>query len=347
MKNLLKNARLKKGLKMKELAAALNVDQALVSKFESGKRLPTETQVRLLARELDLPLNDLLTAWLKERVLGEIKDYPVAMDVISLLQEEMAKYNVAKKRPTSKRIQKILDEIDFCKAKLDKKRQYDSYRIAEALELEYIYDSNRIEGNTLTLRETDLVINQGLTIAGKSMQEHLEAINQKEAIAYIHFLIGKEGAVTEREILSIHNLILRGINSSEAGKYRHVQVMIGGSRHMPPSPLELKDEMNLLFSWYEQHKHIHPVILAAEMHERLVTIHPFIDGNGRTSRLLMNLILLKNGYVIANLKGDYESRMKYYNALEEAQVNENKDDFIELIAQTELACIQRYLAILG
>lgn len=347
MKNLLKTARHAKGLKVKELAALLLIDQALVSKFESGKRLPTEAQVYLLAKHLGIPLNDLLTVWLKEKVLNEIKPYPVAMDVISIVQEEMARYNVAKKRVISKRIQDILNEIDSCKVKLDHKRKYDSYRIREALELEYIFDSNRIEGNTLTLRETDLVINQGLTISGKSMQEHLEAINHKEAVAYINFLIEKDSVITEREVLSIHNLILRGINSPEAGKYRDLQVMIQGSKHMPPSAFELKREMNLFFSWYEQHKHIHPVVLAAEMHERLVTIHPFIDGNGRTSRLLMNLILLKNGYVIANLKGDYESRMKYYNALEDAQVNENKDNFIELIALTELECIKRYLSILG
>ncbi len=347
MKNLLKTARLSKGLKVKELAAILQVDQALVSKFESGKRMPTEDQLHLLARHLDLPLNDLLAAWLKEKVINEIKPYAVAMDVISMVQEEMARYNVAKKRLISKRIQDILDEIDSCKVQLDYKRKYDSYRVREALELEYIFDSNRIEGNTLTLRETELVVNKGLTISGKSMQEHLEAINHKEAIAYIHLLIDKNTAITEREVLSIHNLILRGINSAQAGKYRDLQVMIQGSRHMPPSPFELRDEMNLFFSWYEQHKHIHPVVLAAEMHERLVTIHPFIDGNGRTSRLLMNLILLKNGYVIANLKGDYDSRMNYYNALEEAQINENKDNFIELIALTELECIKRYLSVLG
>ncbi|MGV3631082.1 MAG: Fic family protein [Bacteroidota bacterium] len=346
MKNLIKTARLQKGLKVKELAALMLVDQSIISRFESGKRVPTEAQVYLLAKYLDISINELLAAWLKERVMNELKPYPVAMDVISMVQEEMARYNVAKKRIISSRIQDILNEIDACKTKLDHKRSYDSYRIREALELEYIYDSNRIEGNTLTLRETDLVINKGLTISGKSMQEHLEAINHKEAISYINFLIEKDAVITEREILSIHNLILRGINSAEAGTYRNQNVMIQGSKHMPPSYFGLRSEMNLFFSWYEQHKHIHPVVLAAEMHERLVTIHPFIDGNGRTSRLLMNLILLKNGYVIANLKGDYDSRMKYYTALEEAQVNENKDDFIELIALAELECIRRYLSVL-
>ena len=102
------------------------------------------------------------------------------------------------------------------------------------------------------------------------------------------------------------------------------------------------------FLWMEENKNkLHPVILAAEMHERLVTIHPFIDGNGRTSRLIMNLILLQNGYVIANIKGDYETRIKYYQSLETAQTSGNKEDFILLVAQIEKECMQRYLDIIS
>ena len=114
---------------------------------------------------------------------------------------------------------------------------------------------------------------------------------------------------------------------------------------MPPQPFLVKQEMEELIIWYKtNYKKMHPVILAAEMHERLVTIHPFIDGNGRTSRLLMNLILLQHGYVIANIKGTSESRIKYYNALEKCQVTQNKEDFLLFIAQTEKDCLERYLS---
>jgi Fic family protein len=106
-------------------------------------------------------------------------------------------------------------------------------------------------------------------------------------------------------------------------------------------------EMEELYLWYfENKKRLHPVILAAEMHERLVCIHPFIDGNGRTSRLLMNLILLQNGYVIANIKGELTSRMTYYDALESCHAEKNKENFLLFIAQTELDCLERYLSIL-
>ena len=216
------------------------------------------------------------------------------------------------------------------------------------IRLEFNYNSNHLEGNTLTLRETDLVINEGLTISGKSMREHLEAINHQEAIGYIKQLMESGFSFTESELLSIHNLILRGIIPEDAGRYRKVQVMIKGSSHMPPQPYLVAKEMENYFLWYEsEKKKLHPVVLAAEMHERLVTIHPFIDGNGRTSRLVMNLILLQHDYVIANIKGDYDNRMNYYNALETAQTKNNKEDFLLYIAQIEKESLERYLSIIG
>lgn len=156
-----------------------------------------------------------------------------------------------------------------------------------------------------------------------------------------------QNVINEREVLTIHNLILRGIIPEEAGKYRLVQVMIKGSAHKPPQPFLVAKQMEEYFEWYRQNKgRLHPVVLAAEMHERLVTIHPFIDGNGRTSRLLMNLILLANGFVIANIKGDSENRMNYYDSLEKVQTKKSKESFLLLIAQVEKACLERYLSIL-
>jgi Fic family protein/DNA-binding XRE family transcriptional regulator len=347
MKNLIQLSRKKKGYSIKEIANLSGIDAAIISKIESGKRLPTEKQLYLISQHLDIPYKELLILWMKQKMFDEIKNYEVAEEVVSLLHEDVVKYNISKRRIISNQIQDILNQIDRYKHLLDTKRKYDNYRIKEALELEYTFQSNRIEGNTLTLRETDLVINEGLTISGKSMREHLEAINHKEAIDYIYFLLKKNGVINEREVKKIHNLILRGIDTEQAGMYRKVQVIIKGSSFIPPNAFSIEDEMQHLFEWYEQHKQIHPVLLAAEMHERLVTIHPFIDGNGRISRLLMNLILLQHGYVIANLKGDSEARLNYYEALELAQTKDNKDDFIALIAQSELDCIKRYVSLLG
>lgn len=347
MKTLLKNAREIKGLKTREVAQELKIDQALISKFENGTRRPTKDQVAKLSSFLNINYETLMIAWLKERILYEIGDDELALKAMDLVQEE--KTNYIKSSPKlSNNLISLLDEIDALKKKLDQFRQYDSFRISQALELEYTFESNRIEGNTLTLRETDLVINEGLTISGKSMREHLEAINHQEAIGYIKHLMEKNSILNEREVLSIHNLILRGIHPEDAGRYRRVQVMIKGSSFMPPQPFMVAKEMEDFFIWYETNKNnLHPIVLAAEMHERLVTIHPFIDGNGRTSRLVMNLILLQNGYVIANIKGDYDSRMQYYNALEIAQTKNKKEDFLLFVAQIEKESLERYLQIIA
>ena len=349
MKFVLKTARENKGLMTREVAQLLGIDQALVSKFESGTRKPTREQVVKLAQILELDTNELLVTWLKEKILYEIGNDELALKAMRAAEEEI-KYNLTPiiKTAIPKALKSIISEIDKGKKKLDKIRAFDSYRIAQALELEYTFESNRIEGNTLTLKETDLVINEGLTISGKSMREHLEAINHKEAIEYVKHLIDKKSILNEREMLAIHNLILRGIDQAHAGKYRNVQVMIKGSGHVPPAPYLVAKQMEDYFIWYETHKTLlHPVLLAAEMHERLVTIHPFIDGNGRTSRLVMNLILLKHGFVIANIKGDVKSRMSYYNALEKAQTGGDKTPFFTLVAEYELQAIERYLNILG
>ena len=348
MKTLLKNAREQKGLKTREVAQILGIDQALISKFENGSRKPTKDQVVKLATLLGIDFETLMVAWLKEKIIYEIGQDEFALKAMNILREELENSYVAVKNSLSKNLLSILKEIDALKAKLDQFRQFDSYRIAQALELEYTFESNRIEGNTLTLRETDLVINEGLTISGKSMREHLEAINHQEAIGYIKHLMEINNSLNEREVLSIHNLILRGIMPEDAGKYRRVQVMIKGSSFMPPQPFMVSKEMEDFYIWYETNKNsLHPIILSAELHERLVTIHPFIDGNGRTSRLVMNLILLQNGYVIANIKGDYDNRMRYYNALETAQTKNNKEDFLLFVAQIEKESLERYLEIIG
>ncbi len=323
-------------------------DVKLISKFESGSRKPTREQVAKLAQVLEIDYDSLMIAWLKEKILYEIGDDALTIKAMNLVQEEIESNYKSIKSSVSKNLQSLLNEIDTLKSKLDQFRQFDSFKINQSLELEYTFESNRIEGNTLTLRETDLVINEGLTISGKSMREHLEAINHVEAIAYIKQLMERNFPLNERELLSIHNLILRGIIPEDAGRYRRVQVMIKGSSHLPPQPYIVPKEMEDYFIWFEENKNkLHPVILSAEMHQRLVTIHPFIDGNGRTSRLIMNLILLQNGYVIANIKGDYDTRMNYYQSLETSQTSNNKEDFLLFVAGIEKECLERYLSIIS
>lgn len=228
----------------------------------------------------------------------------------------------------------MTEELDQLKVELNRLRHLQGDKVTRAFEIEYTYESNKIEGNTLTLQETALVIEKGLTVGGKTLNEHLEAVNHTYAIEYIKELSRDNQSISERDLLQIHSLILKGIDNINAGQYRKVQVLISGAKHVPPQPYSVAKEMEELFIWYNENKNkLHPVILSAEMHERLVTIHPFIDGNGRTARLLMNLILLQNGFPIAILKGDSESRLKYYNVLEIAQTESNKQPFIDFITE--------------
>lgn len=248
-------------------------------------------------------------------------------------------------------LHEIRTQIDELKARLASARPLPEaalHKIEEALAIEYTYESNRIEGNTLTLQETALVIEEGLTIGGKSLREHLEAINHNEAIAFIKDIAQGEEPITERTILQIHALILRGIDRQNAGRYRTVPVLISGSRHVPPQPYLIEKQMeDFLLRFREMESEgIHPVDIAAYLHDELVRIHPFIDGNGRTSRLLMNLYLLRHGYVMVLLKGDAESKLAYYKALETSHVDKNPAPFRQLVEEAELAALQRYIQLI-
>lgn len=248
-------------------------------------------------------------------------------------------------------LNQILSEIDKLKSDLSDKRPLPKEaldKIQKALDIEYTYESNRIEGNTLTLQETALVVNEGVTIGEKPMREHLEAINHAEAISYIKDIAKDKIEIDERLIKDIHALILHAIDRDNAGRYRTVPVMISGSTHMPPQPYLIQPQMENFIRTYNEmvNQKEHPVVIAAYLHDELVKIHPFIDGNGRTSRLLMNLYLLSKGYIIVNLKGDNQSKRRYYEALEKSHIQNDPLDFYTLVAENEKDSLARYLSLL-
>lgn len=192
-------------------------------------------------------------------------------------------------------------------------------------------------------------MNEGVTISGKSMREHLESINHAQSIDFIKDISKDNIEINARLIKEIHAIILHGIDRENAGKYRNIQVMISGSIHMPTQPYLVEYEME---SFIVEYNHMveakeHLVIIAAYLHDELVKIHPFIDGNGRTSRLLMNLFLLSKGYVVVSLKGDNESKRTYYSALEKSHTMNDPIDFYTLVANSEKEAPNRYLSIVG
>jgi Fic family protein len=351
LKDFLKENREKKGLLIREVAHAMHIDSALVSRYEKGERLPPQSSLQKFAETLDITESVLTKYWLADKILEQIKPYAEAKDAIALVEEGMLEYKKAVKAPLSSSLKKILAEADDLKKEIRKHHPLNNSqlnKLNEYFNTNYTYESNRIEGNTLSLQETALVVNKGITISGKSMKEHLEAINHAEALEYIQDLAKGKTLISEKLIKELHFLILKTIDKENAGRFRLSDVRITGSKHVPASHYDIPLEMNKLLQYYNvQKNNLHPVLLAADMHWMLAGIHPFIDGNGRTSRLLMNLLLINKGYVIANVKGDITSRQEYYKSLETAQVNLNTTSFRSLIAQTVVDGLREYNSLLG
>lgn len=347
---LLNETRKTQHLRLREVAQRSGIDQALLSKFECGKRLPTEEQLQLLAATYQLEMRQLRTAWLAEKVLSLVQYEDVAAEVLAFAESRIEYLRSPRSLelpgvpPMLQRKLAAIDELKESWQSHQPLNQLQLNRMKDFFRIEYTFESNRIEGNTLTLQETALVVNEGLTIGGKSMQEHLEAMNHAEAVDFIAALATNGEDLNRRSLLELHSIILRGIDRENAGRYRKVPVRISGSRHEPPQPWQLDKLTEDYFHHYLRQKNsLHPVLLAAEMHERLVSIHPFIDGNGRTARLVMNLILLRNGYTIANLKGDNASRMAYYQALEKVQVDNEPVVFYQLVTDAVESSLHAHL----
>lgn len=245
------------------------------------------------------------------------------------------------------------DEMDFSKldqlkSTLDQHRPLPKEIVAnlhENLIVEWTYNSNAIEGNTLTLQETKVAL-EGITVGGKTLREHFEAISHKEAILFIEELVQRGEMLSELDIKSIHALILKNIDNDNAGKYRQHNVIISGAEHRPVSSLEVPAKMQEFITWYKTDAmKMHPVERAARVHVDFVGIHPFVDGNGRTSRLLMNLELMKSGFPPAVLK--VEDRLAYYKALDFAHTTGDYEPFVEIISNVVEKSFEPYFYALG
>ena len=239
----------------------------------------------------------------------------------------------------------MFETIDRKKALLDEKRPLPKYTLKslrEKLLLEWTYNSNAIEGNTLTMNETKVIL-EGITVGGKTMREHLEVINHRDAISYVENIVHKGEELSEWQIKNLHKLVLKGIDDDYAGVYRDQQVFISGAKHTPPPHYLIKEKMEELMNWYQNEAQtLHFIVRGAMLHAIFVGIHPFIDGNGRTSRLLLNLELMKAGYPPIVIKVD--NRLAYYNALDKAHTTENYSDFIDLVAAEVDDSLDLYLS---
>jgi fido (protein-threonine AMPylation protein) len=221
--------------------------------------------------------------------------------------------------------------------------QLSKEKLREYFRTQHIYHSAGIEGNRLTLQETMLVLKEGITISEKSIQDTVEVKNLGIAFDFFYELAQQNIPITENYLKQIHQLVVGNDPYLNAGNYRNVGVIITGSAHTPPEPFEIQFKMQELMDWlndnYEQEN---PIILAAVVHHELAKIHPFSDGNGRTARLLLNLILMKKGYPICSIKRT--ERPRYYEAMSDAD-NGNYHQIVELVAENCYELFAQYIRI--
>lgn len=245
-------------------------------------------------------------------------------------------------------MQDILKMIQEKKVRLDSLRPFPKAFIAnmdEWLKIELTYTSNAIEGNTLTRQETAQIVEKGITVKGKSITEHLEAINHAKAYQYVQELNFKSiKEINQRTILDIHAIILRNIDSINAGIYRNIPVRIAGSTVTLPNPLKVPELMEEFVKWLHQTED-NLVKIAVDAHFKLVTIHPFTDGNGRTARLLMNLILITAGYPPAII--NKEDRKEYIDSIEKGQMSNDLVNYYSFMFKAVDKSMDVYLKPLG
>ncbi|MBU1598741.1 Fic family protein [bacterium] len=239
----------------------------------------------------------------------------------------------------------ILKEIDALQKEIDSFRPLplDTLKqLKEYYRVGLTYTSNALEGNSLTETETKVILEDGITIGGKPIKDYYEAIGHSEAYDYIYKLT-KDTGFTENNIKKLYKFFYYRINETEAGRYRRNKIFISGSKYTLPSPEKVPDFMKEFIAKMGMIKNMHPVEYSAIAHKELVFIHPFRDGNGRVARLLMNLILLQQGYCLAIIPPILRS--DYINALEKAHTDDK--DFRKFIAERVRETQKDYLRLLG
>ena len=235
-----------------------------------------------------------------------------------------------------------LSELDTLKHELSLLRPLtkgELERVRNEFMIEYTYNSNAIEGNTLTLRETALVL-EGLTVSGKPLRDHLEAAGHKEAFMFI--LDNMEAEISAAFIRQIHSLVLMD-RPRDSGTYRKIPVRISGAVNTPADPIMIPELIEKLIAEYNSDNR-HIVIRSAMFHLKFEGIHPFIDGNGRTGRLILNMSLMKEGYLPVNIK--YSDRERYYNAFDSYYSSGDPEPMIDMIAEYECQSLRNYINLL-
>lgn len=289
----------------------------------------SDRRVRLLCQQGRIP-----------NVMRKGRSYRIPIDAVKPLDGRILRGKIVPPE-----YMQIFARVDALKNELNRRRPFtqgELEKLREEFIVEYTYNSNAIEGNTLTLKETALVL-EGITIDKKPLKEHLEAVGHRDAFVYVEQLVSERASLSERVIKDIHSLVLMD-RPEDKGVYRRIPVKIMGAQHEPPQPYLVPIQMEQLLRNQKKIK-LHTIENAALFHLDFEGIHPFIDGNGRTGRLILNLMLMQEGYPPIDVK--FADRKRYYSCFESYYKKNNAKPMVEMIVEYLEERLNRYLDILG
>lgn len=296
MKELLKAAREQKNIKTRELARLLHIDQALISKFENGNRMPTKEQVYKLAEALDIDYETLLTSWLKEKVLEQIATFDCGSKALKMALDELKSHKSSNNAHLSS-LESLIKNITLLKTQINRKQNSEYFYPNKNEEVIFIFHLLQWNQHSFTKDEIEKYTLTKTQISGKSMKEHLEVTNAKEVLRYLHLLIDQKFDLNASEIQTIHQLLLKNINSDEGGMFRTTPLFSSHFNIQSASSNDIESKVNELFEWYEKQKSsIHPIELATSMYLKFLAIQPISESNEKMASLIFTFILWKNGF---------------------------------------------------
>jgi len=335
---------------MQELSSLTGIDQALISKYENGKRLPSEKHLLQLSIGMKIPFNSLRNDYLSDKISQLIEFNPqkdaILKKVELQIQNQPTSPILIDLTATSPSVNKqLLNLIPQQKRWLKllplSKSQLEI--LNQNIDLSFVFDCNQLSGNNLSYKDTALIINHNKTIANKSLDEHLETVNLNQGILWVRKAANDELTFSKKFLMDTHQVLFNGISNREVGVYRTQNF----NQNAPPAFLVQKLMNEFFQRFLVQQNHLHPILLATQVFERISSISPFATGNEQVAKLMLNFILLKNAYPLTTLGSDIQSGLNLNSALEKSQSDITNKELVLFIVEKVKSAIKSHLKIMA
>jgi len=314
MKELLKTAREQKKIKTRELAKQLAIDQALISKFENGNRMPTREQISKLAAALDIDYETLLTSWLKEKILEQIVPYDCGEKALKMALDDLKSQKSSPGLVPKDSIEFLLQSIEALKNQMHSEKEAHHISSPKKDEFQAIFKLLQWSSHSFSLKDIEEFLEKKAHVHGKSMKEHLEVSNSREAFRYLQLLSNQGFDLNESEIVTLHQILHKNLGNDMAGSFRTTavlntmfQIKVGGNE-------DVKQLISGLIRWYKEHKSSSsPLELASSLFLKFIWIHPFTESNEKIAVFLFAFVLFRSGYGwhILELSTEFIQRVEY------------------------------------